>query len=118
MIGRTLSHYRIVEKLGEGGMGIVWKAIDTHLDREVAIKVLPEALAQDVEYLARFEREAKLLATLNHRNIAAIYGLEQAEGTRFLVMELIEGEDLARRLEGGPLPVEGRSTCATSSRSL
>ena len=106
MIGRTLSHYKIVEKLGEGGMGVVWKAVDTQLQRDVAIKVLPEHFAQDPEHLSRFEREAKLLASLNHRNIAAIYGLEESEGLRFLVMELVEGEDLARRLERGALPVE------------
>jgi hypothetical protein len=106
MIGKTLSHYRVVEKLGEGGMGVVWKAVDTELDREVALKVLPEHFADDPERLARFEREAKLLASLNHRNIAAIYGLTQAEGVRFLVMELVEGEDLAVRLARGPLPVD------------
>ena len=106
MVGQTLSHYRIVEKLGEGGMGVVWKAVDTQLQRDVAIKVLPEHFAQDPEHLSRFEREAKLLASLNHRNIAAIYGLEESDGKRFLVMELIEGEDLAQRLERGALPVE------------
>ena len=84
MVGQTLTHYKIVEKLGEGGMGVVWKALDTKLDREVAIKVLPDELARDSEHLARFEREAKLLATLNHRNIAAIYGLDEADGKRFL----------------------------------
>jgi len=105
MVGQTLAKYRIVDKLGEGGMGVVWKALDTQLEREVAIKVLPEHLAADPERLARFEREAKLLASLNHRNIATLYGLEQAEGVRFIVMELAEGEDLAKRLERGPLPV-------------
>ena len=80
MIGRTLSHYRIVEKLGEGGMGVVWKAVDTQLQREVAIKVLAEHVARDPEHMSRFEREAKLLASLNHRNIAAIYGLEESDG--------------------------------------
>ena len=72
--GQRLLHYRIVEKIGEGGMGAVWRARDTTLDRDAAIKILPEALAQDPERLARFEREAKLLATLNHPNIAGIYG--------------------------------------------
>jgi serine/threonine-protein kinase len=104
--GQTLSHYRLIEKIGEGGMGVVWKAVDTTLDREVAIKVLPDALSQDAERLARFEREAKLLASLNHPNIATIHGLEQAEGLRFLVMELVEGEDLARRVQRGPIPME------------
>ena len=103
--GTMLSHYRLVEKLGEGGMGVVWKAVDTRLDREVAIKILPDHFAEDPERLARFEREAKMLAALNHRNIASIYGLEQADGVRFLAMELAQGEDLARRLDRGPLPV-------------
>ena len=77
--GRFLLHYRIVEKIGEGGMGQVWKAVDTTLDREVAIKFLPDAFARDGERLARFEREAKMLATLNHANIAAIYGLHETD---------------------------------------
>jgi len=72
--GQVLLHYRLVDKIGEGGMGVVWKAVDTTLDREVAIKVLPEALAADSERLERFEREAKMLASLNHPNIAAVYG--------------------------------------------
>jgi len=104
--GQQLLHYRLIEKIGEGGMGIVWKAVDTALDREVAIKVLPEAFAAQAERLARFEREAKLLASLNHANIAAIYGLHEAEGQRFLAMELVPGEDLADRIARGPLPVD------------
>ena len=103
--GQQLLHYRVTEKIGEGGMGVVWKALDTRLDREVAIKILPDAFAGDAERLARFEREAKLLASLNHPNIAAVYGLDEDAGVRFLVMELVEGEDLARRLERGPLAV-------------
>ena len=106
MIDRTVGHYRIVEKLGEGGMGQVWKAVDTKLERDVAIKVLPEHFAEDPDHLARFEREAKLLASLNHRNIASICGLEEEEGRRFLVMELVEGQDLAKLLIHGPLDVE------------
>ena len=94
--GQNLLHYRLVDKLGEGGMGVVWRALDTTLDRETAIKVLPECVAADSERLARFEREAKLLAALNHPNIAAVYGLDEADGVRFLVMELVPGEDLAR----------------------
>jgi len=104
--GRMLSHYRLVEKIGEGGMGVVWKALDTTLGREVAVKVLPDLFARDAERLSRFEREAKLLASLNHPNIAAVYGLHEAEGARFLAMEMIGGEDLARRLDRGPLPLE------------
>ncbi len=104
--GQDLLHYRLVEKLGEGGMGVVWRAVDTTLDREVAIKVLPEALATDSERLERFEREAKMLASLNHPNIAAVYGLHEADGERFIAMELVGGEDLSERLARGPVPVE------------
>ncbi len=103
---QMLSHYRLVEKIGEGGMGVVWKAVDTNLDREVAVKVLPDALASDPHRLERFEREAKLLASLNHARIAALYGLHEAQDVRFLSMELIHGEDLALPLSRGPLPVE------------
>ncbi len=103
--GKTLKNYRLIDKLGEGGMGVVWRAVDTKLDREVAIKTLPPEFADHPERLARFEREAKLLASLNHRNIASIFGHDEAGGVRFLVMELVEGEDLAQRLERGPLPV-------------
>ena len=106
MIGTSLSHYRITEKLGQGGMGEVYRAEDTNLSRQVAIKVLPDEFAHDAERLARFEREAKLLASLNHPNIAAIHGLEEQEGKRFLVLELVEGQTLAERLHKGPLPVE------------
>jgi Tol biopolymer transport system component len=110
--GQTLLHYRVVEKIGEGGMGEVWKAIDTSLDREVAIKILPEALAADQERLARFEREAKLLASLNHPNIAAVYGLHEAASSRFIAMELVTGEDLAVRLRREPLDVDDALTIA------
>jgi Tol biopolymer transport system component len=105
-IGQTVSHYTIIEKLGAGGMGEVYRAEDTNLNRQVAIKVLPDIFASDPERLARFEREAKLLASLNHPNIASIYGLEEADGKRFLVLELVEGQTLAERLHKGPLPVE------------
>jgi len=104
--GTTLLHYRLADKLGEGGMGVVWRAADTVLDRQVAIKVLPGAFTADPERLARFEREAKLLASLNHPGIAAIHGLHEAEGVRFLAMELVEGEDLAERLARGALTVD------------
>jgi serine/threonine protein kinase/Tol biopolymer transport system component len=104
--GQQLLHFRIVEKLGEGGMGVVWKAVDTSLDREVAIKVLPANFADDAERLARFEREARMLASLNHTHIAGIYGIHEAQGTRFLSMELVPGEDLSAVLERGPLPLE------------
>jgi serine/threonine-protein kinase len=104
MIGTTLSHFNITTKLGEGGMGEVYRADDTKLGREVAIKVLPEILAADPERMARFGREAQVLASLNHPNIAAIYGLEEADGRHALVMELVEGETLAERIKRGSLP--------------
>jgi len=106
MIGKTLSHYKIIEKIGQGGMGVVYRAEDTNLSRDVAIKVLPEQFTKDPQRLARFEREAKLLASLNHPNIAAIYGLEEADGVRFLSMELVPGETLAERVAKGPVPVK------------
>ena len=104
--GTKLSSYEVLSALGKGGMGEVWRARDSKLGREVAIKTLPEEFAKDEERLARFEREAKLLASLNHPNIAAIYGLEEQNGTRFLVLELVEGDTLAERLKRGAIPVE------------
>jgi serine/threonine protein kinase len=106
MIGKTLAHYEITSQIGKGGMGEVYQATDTKLGRDVAIKVLPEEFAQDTDRVARFQREAKLLASLNHPNIAAIYGLEESDGTNFLVMELVEGQTLAERIQGGPVNVE------------
>jgi eukaryotic-like serine/threonine-protein kinase len=106
MIGRTLSHYRITAALGAGGMGEVYRATDAHLGRDVAIKVLPPEVAKDPERLGRFRREAQLLAALNHPNVAAIYGLEEADGKPFLALELVEGEDLKERLSRGAIPVE------------
>jgi serine/threonine protein kinase len=106
VIGKTLSHYRITEQLGKGGMGEVYLAEDSTLDRRVALKFLPEAFTSDPERMARFEREAKLLASLNHPNIAGIYGLEEADGKRFLVLEYVEGETLQARLRKGALPLE------------
>jgi serine/threonine protein kinase/Tol biopolymer transport system component len=128
VIGATLAHYRVTAALGAGGMGEVWRAEDEKLGREVALKVLPEEFARDPERMARFEREAKVLASLNHPNIATLFGLEtaipsgtetetetgtgsspkpQASGpTTFLAMELVEGEDLSERIKRGPIPVE------------
>ena len=103
--GTRLGPYEVTAKLGEGGMGEVYRATDSNLKREVAIKVLPSAFVEDKERLARFEREAQLLAQLQHPNIAAIYGLEEAAGGRALVMELVEGPTLAERLEHGALPL-------------
>src|SRR4051812_40094205 len=104
--GTRLGPYEITAKLGEGGMGEVYRATDSRLKREVAIKVLPVAFTADRERLARFEREAQLLAQLQHANIAAIYGLEESDGTRALVMELVDGEDLAQRIARGPIPAD------------
>ncbi len=103
--GTRLGPYEILAPLGAGGMGEVYRARDTQLQRDVAIKLLSEALARDPEHLARFAREARMLAALNHPNIAAIYGLEERDGVRFLVLELVEGEPLDARLAAGPLPV-------------
>src|SRR5512139_1535707 len=106
MTGKTLGHYKVGEQLGRGGMGEVYVADDLNLNRKVALKFLPEAFTVDPERMARFEREAKLLASLNHPNIAAIHGLEEAGGKRFLVLELVEGETLRARLERGPFPAD------------
>src|SRR5712691_6800052 len=94
---QTIAHYRMIAKIGEGGMGEVWRATDTKLGREVAIKIIPEAFARDADRMVRFTREAQVLASLNHPNIAAIYGVEE----RALVMELVEGES-----PKGPMPFE------------
>src|SRR5262249_3436595 len=99
----SIAHYRITGKLGEGGMGAVYRATDTKLNRDVAIKVLPESFAGDSDRLARFEREARLLASLNHPNIGTIYGFESDAGRPFLVLELVPGETLAERLKSGRL---------------
>ena len=102
MSPKTIAHYRVTAKIGEGGMGEVWRATDTKLNREVAVKFLPEQFAGDSERMARFQREAQVLASLNHPHIAAIYGVEE----RTLVMELVEGRTLEAVIAGGPLPVE------------
>ena len=104
--GTNLSQYEVVEAIGEGGMGEVYRARDTKLGRDVAIKVLPEEFARDQERLDRFEREARLLAQVNHANIATLHGLEEHDGQKFIVMELVEGETLAERIESGPIPVD------------
>ncbi len=106
MIGKPLGHYQISSQLGKGGMGEVYQAKDQVLGRDVAIKVLPDEFARDADRVARFQREAKLLASLNHPNIATIHGLEESGGKQFLVMELVEGDTLADRIKCGPIPVE------------
>jgi len=105
-IGDTLGSYRVLDKLGEGGMGEVYRARDTRLDRDVAVKILPASFASDPDRLARFEREAKTLASLNHPYIAQIYGLEGAGDSCALVLELVEGPTLADRLAHGPLALD------------
>src|SRR5712691_8447001 len=105
--GTRLGSYQTVALIGAGGMGEVYQAHDTKLGRDVAIKVLPDAFARDPERLSRFQREAKMLASLNHPNIAAIYGLEEDAGRNYLVMELVPGETLAERVkQEGPVPIE------------
>jgi eukaryotic-like serine/threonine-protein kinase len=106
LVGQHLGPYQVLAKLGEGGMGEVYRARDTRLQREVAIKILPEIFASDPERLARFEREAQVLAALNHPHIAQIYGIEESGAVRALVMELVEGETLADRIARGPMPVD------------
>jgi serine/threonine protein kinase len=103
--GSRLGSYEVIARLGAGGMGEVWRAKDTTLDCDVALKFLPASVAEDGERLARFDREAKVLASLNHPNIAGIYGFHDHAGVRFLAIELVPGEDLAERLKRGPLPV-------------
>src|SRR5438067_1926312 len=102
--GTRLGAYEILALIGAGGMGEVYRARDTRLKREVALKVVPEAFAQDPDRLARFQREAEVLATLNHPNIAHIHGLEESSGIRALVMEIVEGPTLADRIARGPIP--------------
>ena len=104
--GTKLGSYEIVSPLGVGGMGEVYRARDTRLGREVALKVLPTAFASDPERMARFQREAQVLASLNHPRIGAIYGFEDSNGVRALVMELIEGPTLADRIARGPIPID------------
>ena len=105
-LGTKLGPYDIVALLGAGGMGEVYRATDSRLGRDVALKVLPEAFARDAQRMARFEREAKFLASLNHPNIASIYGLEESDGTRALVMELVEGQTLGERIKNGALALD------------
>src|SRR5262250_3459123 len=106
MIGTRIAHFEITAHLGSGGMGEVYQAADTKLNRSVAIKFLPEAFSHDSERIARFQREARVLASLNHTNIASIYGVEETDSRHFLVMELVSGETLADRIKRGAIPIE------------
>ena len=120
MIGKTLAHYKVTAAIGAGGMGEVYRATDTNLGRDVAIKVLPAEVVRDAERLSRFKREAHLLAALNHPNIAAIYGLEESDGQPFLALELVEGQDLeaaARRKGQSPSTRRSRSRGRSRRRS-
>ena len=112
-VGTRLGHYTVTAKLGEGGMGEVWRATDMQLNRDVALKILPEAFASDPDRLVRFQHEAQVLASLNHHNIAQIHGIEEAPstssgqaGVRALVLELVEGPTLAERISHGPIPLD------------
>src|SRR5436189_3736126 len=105
-IGTHLGSHEITSLLGKGGMGAVYRARDTKLKREVAIKILPEEFSRDADRVSRFQREAEVLASLNHPNIAAIYDLQETDGSRYLVLELVDGETLADRIARGPVPVE------------
>ena len=105
-VGSRLGHYDVTALIGEGGMGQVYQATDTKLNRQVALKILPEAFTTDPDRLARFQREAQVLASLNHPGIAAIYGLEESDGTRALVLELVEGPTLSDRIAQGAIPLE------------
>src|ERR1700722_14162307 len=110
--GTKLGPYEIASAIGAGGMGEVYQAHDTKLRRDVAIKVLPEAFAHDADRLSRFRREAELLASLNHPNIATVHGIEISDGTPSIVLELVEGETLAERIAQGALPIEEALTIA------
>src|SRR5262245_60515478 len=112
-IGTQLGSHEIIALLGKGGMGEVYRARDTKLKRDVAIKILPDEFSRDSTRVSRFQREAEVLASLNHPNIGAIYDFEEAGEMRFLVLELVEGETLEERIQRGPIPVDEALNIAT-----
>ncbi len=111
---RTLSHYRIIAAIGAGGMGEVYRATDTKLGRDVALKLLPAEMARDHDRLARFQREARAVAALNHPHIVTIFSVEEADGVHFLTMELVEGKSLDHHIPKGGLPIEQITEIATA----